>query len=273
MDGIISFLSVNFISFATKLLLAIIAFLIGSSVIKRGVAIVDKTLDKKKVDPMIHSFSHSCLNALCYVVLFIITISILGVEMTSLVAILGAATLAIGFALQGSLANFAGGFLIVLFKPFEVGDFVEASGYTGSVDAVQIFYTVINTVDNRKIIIPNGELSNHSIVNYTRNNVRRVDIDFGISYGNDYKKVIDLLKGIADSQEKIMKEPGVQIRLKEFADSSVNITYRAWVKTTDYWDVYFDTMEMAKDTFDREGIEIPFPQLDVHFNPKSMEQV
>ncbi len=272
MDGIMAYISVNFIGFATKVLLAIVVFLVGRAVIKRVVAEVDKALDRKKVDPMIHSFSHSCLNALFYVILFIVTISILGVQMTSLVAILGAATLAVGLALQGSLANFAGGFLIVLFKPFEVGDFVEAAGYTGSVAAVQIFYTVINTVDNRRIIIPNGELSNNSIVNYTRNNVRRVDINFGISYGNDYKKAIDLLRGIADSQEKVLREPGVQIRLKEFGDSSVNITYRAWAKTSDYWDVYFDTMEMAKDTFDREGIEIPFPQLDVHFKPKSLEK-
>ena len=272
MDGIMSYISVYFIGFASKVVLAIVVFLIGRAAIKRVVGSVDKALDKKKVDPMIHSFSHSCLNALCYVILFIITISLLGVQMTSLVAILGAATLAIGLALQGSLANFAGGFLIVLFKPFEVGDFVEAAGHTGTVDAVQIFYTVINTVDNRKIIVPNGELSNNSIINYTRNNVRRVDIDFGISYGNDYKKAIDLLNGIAHSQEKILKDPGIQIRLKEFADSSVNITYRVWVKTADYWDVYFDSMEMAKDIFDREGIEIPFPQLDVHFNPKSLEQ-
>jgi len=267
MEGIINFISLNFIGFASKVLLAFVVFSIGKLIIKKLVECVDKILDKKGVDPMIHTFSHSCISALCYIILFIATISIMGIEMTSLVAILGAATLAIGLALQGSLSNFAGGFLIVLFKPFEVGDFVEAAGYTGSIEAVQIFYTVLTTVDNRRIIIPNGNLSNNSIVNYTRNDKRRVDIDFGIGYGNDYKKAIDLLKEIADSQEKVLKEPGIQIRLKEFGDSSVNITYRVWAKTSDYWDVYFDSMEKAKDVFDREGIEIPYPQMDVHFKP------
>lgn len=271
MEGIFDLISVNFVSFGAKVLLALVVFFIGKIVIGKIVHGIDRAFEKKALDPMIRTFAHSCINALCYVILFIATISVLGIEMTSLVAILGAATLAIGLALQGSLANFAGGFLIVLFKPFEVGDFVEAGGHTGTVDAVQIFYTVINTVDNRKIIIPNGQLSNNSIVNYTRNNKRRVDIDFGIGYGNDYKKAIDLLKGIANSQDKVLKDPGIQIRLKEFGDSSVNITYRVWAETANYWDVYFDSMEMAKDIFDKEGIEIPYPQLDVHFNPKSLE--
>lgn len=271
MNEMITFISANFVNFAGKVLLALVVFFIGKSIIKKIVECVDKTLEKKKVDPMIHTFSHSCLNALCYVILFIATISILGIQMTSLVAVLGAATLAIGLALQGSLSNFAGGFLIVLFKPFEVGDFVEAAGYTGTVAAVQIFYTVINTVDNRRIIIPNGNLSNNSIVNYTRNDIRRVDIDFGIDYGDDYKKAIALLTDMANSHEKVLKEPGIQIRLKTLGDSSVNITYRVWSKTSDYWDVYFDSMERAKDIFDAEGISIPYPQMDVHFKPQELK--
>lgn len=270
MNELITFISTNFIDFAGKILLALVVFFIGKSVIKRIVALVDKTLTKKKVDPMIHTFSYSCLNALCYLILFIATISILGIQMTSLVAVLGAATLAIGLSLQGSLSNFAGGFLIVLFKPFEVGDFVEAAGYTGTVTAVQIFYTVINTVDNRRIIIPNGNLSNNSVVNYTRNDMRRVDIDFRIGYKDDYKKAIALLSDMANKHEKVLKQPEIQIRLKTLGDSSVVITYRVWSKTEDYWTVYFDSMERAKDIFDAEGISIPYPQMDLHFKPKEL---
>lgn len=272
MENTMLFVTSNFTNFLMKLIGAIIIFIIGKFIIKNILSLVHRILYKKKIDPMVHSFAVSCLRALAYVILVIITASVVGIQMTSLVAVLGAATFAVGLALQGSLSNFAGGVLILIFKPFEIGHFIEAAGYTGTVEGIQIFYTILNTPDNKRIIIPNGELSNNSMVNYSKNDKRRVDIDFGIGYGCDFKKAIDILKEIAESHEKIIKEVPIQIRVKELADSSVNITYRVWCKTSDYWDVYFDSMEKAKEVFDRENIEIPFPQMDVHFNPKDMQE-
>lgn len=270
MENIKAFISVNVFSFLSKLLIALVIFYVGKIIIKKLLQCLDKVLSKKVEDPMIRSFAHSVAGIFCFILLFIITMSVIGIEMTSLVAVLGAATLAIGLALQGSLANFAGGFLIVLFKPFEVGDYIEAAGHSGVVDSVQIFYTIINTVDNKKIIIPNGQLSNHSIINYSRNDLRRVDIDFGISYKNDYKKAKEVLLEMAFSQDKILKSPEPFVRLKTLSDSSVNLTYRVWVKSSDYWDVYFDSMEAGRDALDREGIEIPYPQLDIHINKDNL---
>jgi small conductance mechanosensitive channel len=255
-----------------KLLGAILIFIIGKFIINNILSLVHRILYKKKVDPMVHTFAISCLRALSYVILIIITASVVGIQMTSLVAVLGAATFAVGLALQGSLSNFAGGVLILIFKPFEIGNYIEAAGYAGTVDGIQIFYTILNTPDNKRIIIPNGELSNNSLINYSKNDKRRVDINFGIAYGAEFKKAIDILRGIAQSHEKVLKDDPINIRVKELGDSSVNITYRVWCKTADYWDVYFDSIERAKEAFDKENIEIPFPQMDVHFKPKEIQE-
>ncbi|WP_319371850.1 mechanosensitive ion channel domain-containing protein [uncultured Ilyobacter sp.] len=271
MENMKNFITSNFTELFMKLLGAVVIFIIGKFIINNVMVLVHKALYKRKTDPMVHSFAVSCLRSLSYVILIIITASVVGIQMTSLVAILGAATFAVGLALQGSLSNFAGGVLILIFKPFEIGHYIEAAGHSGTVEGIQIFYTVLNTPDNKKIIIPNGELSNKSLINYSKNSKRRVDINFGISYGNDFKKAILILKEIAESHEKVLKDDPITIRVKELGGSSVNITYRVWCKTADYWNVYFDSIENAKEIFDREKIEIPFPQMDVHFSPKDIQ--
>jgi small conductance mechanosensitive channel len=188
----------------------------------------------------------------------------LGVQMTSFIAILGAAGLAVGLALQGSLANFAGGVLLLLFKPFKVGDFIEAQGFSGSVNAIQVFNTVLKTPDNKTIIIPNGNLSNGAITNFTAEKNRRVDWTFGIGYSDDIKKAKEILVQLIKSDPRILDEPEAMVALSELGDSSVNFVVRAWVKLEDFWGVYFDIQEKVKLTFDEQGISIPFPQRDVH---------
>ncbi|MEP2024400.1 mechanosensitive ion channel domain-containing protein, partial [Reichenbachiella sp.] len=183
---------------------------------------------------------------------------------TSLVAILGAAGLAIGMALSGTLQNFAGGVMILLFKPFKVGDVLEAQGYLGSVHAIHIFNTIIKTGDNKTIIIPNGNLSNSSMTNYTTESKRRVDWTFGIGYGDDVDKARSVIKRLADEDDRIHKEPEIFIAVSALADSSVNFAVRAWVDTANYWPVHFDMNEKIYKTFAKEGLNIPFPQMDVH---------
>jgi small conductance mechanosensitive channel len=188
----------------------------------------------------------------------------IGVKTTSFVAVLGAAGLALGFALQGSLSNFAGGVMILLFKPFKVGDIIEAQGHRGKVDEIRIFNTIIKTLDNKTIIIPNGEVSGNSIINYTAEPTRRVDMTFGIGYDDDIGKVKSVLKRVIDSDERILEDPAPMIVVSEHGGSSVNFAVRPWVKTEDYWGVYFDMHEKVKLAFDEEGISIPYPQRDIH---------
>ena len=188
----------------------------------------------------------------------------IGIETTSFVAIIGAAGLAVGLALQGSLANFAGGVLILLFKPFKVGDVVETQGYLGKVHEIRIFNTVMKTFDNKTIIIPNGAVSGSSIVNFSTEPQRRVDMTFGIGYGDDIKKAKQILQNLVDADSRILKEPAPQIALSELGDSSVNFVVRVWCEAAEYWNIYFEMQEKVKMTFDQEGISIPFPQRDVH---------
>jgi small conductance mechanosensitive channel len=187
-----------------------------------------------------------------------------GIATTSFVAILGAAGLAIGLALQGSLANFAGGVLILLFKPFKVGDYIEAQGYSGTVNEIQIFNTILKSLDNKTIIIPNGNLSNDCITNYSTEPLRRVDFVFGIGYEDDIKKAKEVLLTIIKSDSRVLKEPEPFVSIGELGDSSVNFTVRVWCNKEAYWDVYFDMFEKVKLEFDKQGISIPFPQRDVH---------
>ena len=189
-----------------------------------------------------------------------------GIETTSFVAILGAAGLAVGLALQGSLANFAGGVLILMFKPFKVGDLIEAQGFIATVKEIQIFNTILKTADNRIVIIPNGSLSNGSMVNINQESTRRVDFVFGIGYEDDIDKAKSILNTLADNDSRVLKDPAKVIVLSELADSSVNFTVRLWAKTEDYWGVYFDMQEAVKKSFDQQGISIPYPQQDVHMH-------
>ena len=206
----------------------------------------------------------SIISILLKAILVIIFASMVGVETTSLIAVLGAAGLAIGLALQGSLSNFAGGILILFFKPFKSGDVIDAQGYVGVVQEIQIFNTILLTLDNQRVIIPNGLLSNGCVKNVFVEATRRVDLTFGISYGDDIKKAKTVLQNVLDANEHILKSPKADIFVSAHADSSINILVRPWVNSENYWPVYFGVMEEVKLAFDREDITIPFPQRDVH---------
>ena len=250
--------------FGPKLLLAIVTLFVGLKGIKILNKIVDKALRFQKVDVSLRGFIESLVSIGLKLLLVVSVASMVGVATTSFVAIIGAAGLAVGLALQGSLANFAGGVLILLFKPFKVGNVIEAAGHTGKVKQIQIFSTILNTPDNKKVVIPNGVLSNGSIVNYSAEKKRRVDLVFGISYDDDIKKAKQVLEAIAKKDERILADPEPQIVVTELGASSVDIACRVWVKTADYWLVYFAMQEMVKLEFDKAGLSFPFPQREIH---------
>lgn len=258
-------LMTNFIvNYGMKLIGAAAALIIGLWVIKIIMNRFKAVLTKRNVDPSLVPFLISVLGISIRVALIISVAGMVGIEMTSFIAILGAAGLAIGLALQGTLQNFAGGVIILLLKPFKVGDFVEVGGHMGTVNEIQIFNTMLTTVDNKVIIIPNGGLANSSMTNFSTMPTRRVDFSFGISYGDDFEKAKSLIRGLIDADDRILKDPAPFARVGQLGDSSVNITTRVWVNAPDYWDVHFDMVENVKKTFDKEGISIPFPQMDVH---------
>ncbi len=259
------------VSIGAKIAIAIVVFIVGFWLAKFLAKTVKKVLTKRETDPSLVSFLTSLVSMLIKTLTVVTAITQLGVEMTSFVAILGAAGLAIGMAFSGTLSNFAGGVMLLLFKPFKVGDFVNVQGEEGTVDEILIFNTILKTVDNKTIILANGAVANGTITNYTKADKRRVDFVFGIAYGDDLKKAKDLLQKFADEDEMILKDPDpVFIGLSELADSSVNITVRAWAKTENYWKVYFNMNERVYNEFDKEGLSIPFPQVDVHL-PKEGE--
>ena len=252
------------LTFGTKLILAIIVWIIGSWVIGRIVKLIDAAMTKKQVEVTLHQFLVSIFNITFKAVLVIIFASMIGVETASLIAMLGAAGLAIGLALQGSLANFAGGILILFFRPFKADDVIEAQGYVGHVVEIQIFNTILRTLDNQRVIIPNGLLSNGCVKNIFIEETRRVDMTFGISYGDDIKKAKAVLQQVMANDSRVLKDPEVDIFVAAHADSSVNFIVRPWVKSENYWPVFFDSHEAIKIAFDEAGITIPFPQRDVH---------
>lgn len=254
------------VTYFFKIIFAIIMWVVGRYVIGFIIKMIKKKIESGQIDPSLSSFLRSIVKTLLYTILIIMIISMLGIQTTSLVAILGAAGLAVGLALQGSLANFAGGVLILLFRPFSVGDFIESGSTKGVVKEIHVFSTILNTPDNKVVIVPNGSLSNTTIVNYSRNELRRVDMVFSVSYSDDLEKAKEILRNIALSQEAIMKDKDIFVEVAEYADSSINFYYRVWCKTADYWKVYFDTMKMVKKEFDGAGISIPFPQMDVHMD-------
>ncbi|MFV1873799.1 MAG: mechanosensitive ion channel family protein [Oleiphilus sp.] len=256
------------ISYGPKVILAIFTLIIGLWIIKR---LVNKTNVhfSAKADPSLASFMSSLVSVLLKLMLFIAVASMVGIQTTSFIAVLGAAGLAVGLALQGSLANFAGGVLILLFKPFKVGDVIEAQGHIGVVRQIQIFNTMLTTGDNRVVIIPNGPLSNSSLVNINQESTRRIDFSFGIGYGDDIDKARSVLEGLVAKEERILKDPAHLIVIEALADSSVNFKVRVWVNTPDYWGVNFAMIEAVKKAFDAEGISIPFPQSDVYMHKVS----
>jgi small conductance mechanosensitive channel len=252
------------ITFGPRLIGAIITLLVGWWIIRIIQKAIRKSFEKREMDAALRRFLSSITGVLLKVMLLISVIGMMGVQMTSFIAILGAAGLAVGMALSGSLQNFAGGIIILLFKPFKVGDYIEAQGHSGSVSEIQIFNTILKTPDNKTIIIPNGGLSTGSMINYSTESRRRVDFLFGIAYGDDVDKARAVLKKLIDEDERILQDPEPFIAVMELADSSVNLVVRVWAETTNYWGIFFDIHEKVYKTFDKEGIHIPFPQMDIH---------
>jgi small conductance mechanosensitive channel len=250
--------------YGLKLLGAIVMWTIGSWAIKRVKNLLIKAMDKVEYDESLEKFISSLIVGMLKILLIVVVLGYLGIETTSFAAILAAAGLAIGLSLQGSLSNFAGGILILLLKPYKTGDYIEAQGEAGTVKEIQIFTTKLSTPDNKEIIIPNGILSNGNITNYSTEKLRRVDLVMGVSYDADIKQTKDLFMAILTANDKTLKDPAPIVNVRELADSTVNFNVRAWVLNADYWDVYFELIETCKIELDKAGIEIPYPQMDIH---------
>jgi len=257
------------VAFGIDVVVAIVIFVVGRIVAKIVSNGIRKLMHAQKVDKILETFVCNLSYWTLMIFVIIAAINQLGVQTTSLIAIMGAAGLAIGLALQGSLANFAAGVLIVLFRPYRVGDFVEAAGVSGVIVQVQILTTVLKTGDNKQVVVPNAQIMSSIITNYSANATRRVDMVVGVSYDDDLDKVRAAIKDLIDADDRILKDPECLIAVAELADSSVNFNVRPWVKTADYWGVKFDFTEAVKKRFDKEGISFPFPQQDVHLYKKS----
>ncbi|MGD8112835.1 small-conductance mechanosensitive channel MscS [Vibrio sp. NTOU-M3] len=254
------------IQYGVNIISAIVILFIGNIIVKMVANSVSKMLEKKKMDKAVVEFIHGLVRYLLFVIVLIAALGRVGVQTASVVAVIGAAGLAVGLALQGSLSNFAAGVLIVAFRPFKSGDYVEIGGVAGSVDAIQIFQTILKTPDNKMVVVPNASVIGGPITNYSRHETRRVDLVIGVSYGADLKQTKEVIREALEKDTRILQEPGIQIGVLALADSSVNFVVRPWCKTADYWDVYFDSTQAIKEALDAAGIEIPFPQMDVHLN-------
>jgi len=254
------------IPWGINIAMALAIFFIGRWIAGMLLKVVDKVLKKSGMDNMLISFVHSILNALLLLFIIIASLDQLGVDTTSFIALIGAAGLAVGLALQGSLQNFAAGVLLIVFRPFKVGHFIEAGGAAGVVEEIGIFSTRMKTGDNREIIIPNGTIYSGTITNNSARDTRRIDMVFGIGYDDDIRKAKEIMQSILDADERVFKDPAALIAVAELADSSVNFAVRPWVKAGDYWAVKFDVTEKIKLAFDEAGISIPYPQMDLHIN-------
>lgn len=246
------------------LLGAIIIYIVGRFIIKQVGRLLARILEKRKLEISVQTFLRSLVSILLNLILAFAIVSRLGVETTSFAALLASAGVAIGMALSGNLSNFAGGLIILVFKPFKVGDYIEGQNANGTVREIQIFHTILTTVDNKVIYVPNGALSSNAITNYSKQETRRAEWVFGVEYGEDFEKVKAVLQRIIDADPRILKDPAPMIALGALSASSVDIKVRAWAKIADYWDVYFDMNKIVYDTFNKEGIGFPFPQLTVH---------
>jgi small conductance mechanosensitive channel len=251
-------------TYSMKIIAAVLIFIIGKWLAKKVSNVFTKLLEKNKVDVTLTRFLQSIVYYTLLIVVLIAAAGQLGINTASFLTIVGAAGLAIGLALKDSLSNFSSGVMLILFRPFRVGDFATVGGVTGTVKNIDIFNTTLSTPDNQKVIVPNANITNSVITNVTANDTRRVDLVIGIGYGDDVLKAKQVLADILKTEDRILETPAPKIAVSELADSSVNFVVRPWVKTSDYWDVYFDLTEKIKLTFDQEGISIPFPQQDVH---------
>ncbi|MGL4227293.1 MAG: mechanosensitive ion channel family protein [Tannerellaceae bacterium] len=247
-----------------KIAVAILVFIVGKFLINLVVKMMRKLMEKRNLDASVRSFIDSFINILLTIILIFAVISVLGVDITAFAALLASAGVGIGMALSGNLSNFAGGLIILLFKPYRVGDAIDFQGVVGAVKEIQIFHTIMTTFDNKTVYIPNGSLSSGIITNFTHQQYRRVDWVIGVEYGTDYEYVKSVLQEMVNADKRIMNDPAPFIALHQLADSSVNVTMRCWVKAPDYWDVYFSMNQNIYSTFNQKGIGFPFPQLTVH---------
>ncbi len=247
-----------------KLVLAIVILVVGIIIINSFSRFLRKVMKKRNVDPTLMPFLAGLISTLLKIMLIISVVDIVGIKTTSFVAVLAAAGLAVGLALQGSLSNFAGGVLVMIFKPYQVGDYIQAQGEAGTVSSIQMFNTVLKTPDNRKVIIPNGAISSGTITNFSTEETRRMDLVFGIGYDDDLEKAKNVLKEMADADTRLLTDPAPFIAVKELADSSVNLVVRIWCKKEDYWDIHFDWQNNVKLRFDKENITIPYPHQTVY---------
>ncbi|TQV75371.1 mechanosensitive ion channel [Aliikangiella marina] len=257
------------IPYGLNLIFAIVIFLVGKMVVKGIVSLTKKLLNKANLDGVLVSFVSAIINSILMLFVIIAAVGQLGVDTTSLVALIGAAGLAIGLSLQSSLQNFASGVMLIVFRPFTSGDFVEVAGIAGVIEKISIFSTQLRTGDNKLMIVPNGKIYGDVIINYSAKDTRRVDMVFGIGYDDDIKKAKNLIMKVLEEDERILADPAPLVAVSELADSSVNFAVRPWVNSADYWGVYFDTHEKIKLVFDEENISIPYPQMDVHLDKVS----
>lgn len=247
-----------------KIIAALVIFIVGRWISRGLKGLTGRILTRRKVDPTIVSFVEHLVYIALLTFVVIAALAQLGIQTTSFIAVIGAAGLAIGLALQGSLANFAAGFLMIIFKPFKAGDYIDGGGASGIVEKIEVFTTTLNTLDNKVVIIPNAKMMGDNITNYSAKELRRVDLDFGVSYGEDIDKVRKCIQDVISADARILKDPAPAILVKELANSSVVFQVWSWVKGSDYWGVYFDVIEAVKKGFDEQGVSIPFPQMDVH---------
>ena len=253
-----------------KLIIGLLLLWIGWKLAKKVVNIMSKTLEKRNVDATVSSFLDTFVEVVLKGIVIYIFLDYVGIKTTGIAALVASAGVAIGIALQGSLSNFAGGVIILLIRPFNVGDYIEGSGHSGTIERIGMFYTHMTTVDNKLILVPNGNLANGSIVNYSAKELRRVDLTFGVGYEQDVLKVKRVLSNIVDAHELILKDPEPFIALSAHGDSAVNFVVRAWVNNSDYWKVHFDLLEAVKVKFDEEEISIPYPQMDLHIKKEAL---
>ena len=247
-----------------EILIALVILFVGFKVSKVLIKFIRKGRGFNKLDKNVQTFTISFISISTKILVILIVAGIVGIPTASLITIIGSAGVAVGLALQGGLSNVAGSLLILINKPFQIGDFVEAGGCSGTITNITMFYTELSTVDNKKVVIPNGQLTNQTIINYSSNDERQLDLKFGVSYESDIEKVKKVIAESLQNIESINKEKDILVRVLEFADSAIIFRVRAWVKTEDYWDAYYDVEESVKKSFDKNNIEIPFNQIDVH---------
>ncbi|USZ50903.1 mechanosensitive ion channel family protein [Halomonas sp. DN3] len=263
-EALIEFASTTGLQFLINLVAAAAIFIIGRWVAKAVHRVVVKGMQRADVEPLLVKFLGNILYALLLTFVILAAISRIGIQTASLIAVIGAAGLAVGLALQGSLANFAAGVMVIIFRPYRIGDYVEAGGVSGTVEDVQIISTELSTPDNRKIIVPNGQMMSGAVVNYSAHATRRVDLTVGVGYDDDIDTVRRVLESVVADDPRVLSEPAPNIRMNAMGDSAITWIVRPWVQASDYWDVYWEMTEEIKRRFDREGISIPFPQRDVH---------